>query len=222
MVPYGPLYPSPRALTKLSPFQFLWHVRVLTLAIYALELQMSKWLWTCFFQVLPGIFHLWGNRDLWQLLMCPIHIFFFSVSTKFLDSLVIPTLSTTYGDTHLIVNYFFFFFFIGFAVLKVNYLWALAPSLSDWWLCHSWQSWEIPSSWHLMLEAYDTPFEQEWSSLRVRWARSWLPSLARGLMASSFLFCCAILRGHDWQSAGNCASLGLVFTRKNKRSVQLR
>ena len=41
-------------------------------------------------------------------------------------------------------------------------------------------------------------------------------------IVSSFLSCYVILGGHDWQSAGNCASLGLVLIRKNKRSVRLR
>lgn len=129
-----------------------------------------KWLWACFSQVLPGIFLLWGHRDLWQLPMCPIYTFFCFISTKFLDTLVIQTRSATYGDTHLIANSF------SFSVLKVNY--PLASWLSDRWL---WQSWETPSSWHLMLEVYDPPLEREWSSHLLRWARCWLASLARGL-----------------------------------------
>lgn len=125
----GTIWPLPGCWQNYHFFNFF---DTFGLSPWLLMLLNCKWLWACFSQVLPGSFLLWGHRDLWQLQRRPIHTFFCFISTKFLDTLVIQTRSATYGDTHLIANFFFLSFSIDFAVLKVNY--SLASRL---WLSRS-------------------------------------------------------------------------------------
>lgn len=120
---------SPRVLTKLSLFQFLWHIRALTLAAYALELQMALGL------LLPGPSRKFSSLRTQGSVTAPEAPYTHILLLHFDQISWHPCYSNTISHLwwhSLNCELFFLSFSIDFAVLKVNY--SLASRL---WLSRS-------------------------------------------------------------------------------------